>query len=86
MVVVVVARLTGGRQDFPEEIKDGDGDLAPAVIDGQRVAAAGDPGDLGDGGVVPLALERRVSEEPGHGVVVLAGQDEQRPALHVAAG
>src|SRR5664279_316986 len=68
-----------------DETECGVGDLAPAAVDGQCVSAAGDFLDLGDSLVALLLLERSVGDGPRHRVVVLAGDDQQRPALGVLA-
>ena len=56
---------------------------APAAVDDQRVATAGDLGDLGRARVLGLLLVRRVGDRPRHGVVLLAGDDQQRTAVGV---
>src|SRR5205085_6030592 len=58
---------------------------AAAVVDGERVTAAFDLDDLGDAGVALLTLVRRVGDCPWHGVVELAGDDEQRATVRVLA-
>ena len=55
--------------------------LAPAAVDRERVAAVRDPGDLGDGLVVLLALVGGVGDRPRDGVVLLALDDQQRAAV-----
>src|SRR3954453_10137243 len=52
--------------------------LAPAAVDRERVPAVRDPGDLGDGLVVLLALVSGLGDRPRDGVVLLALDDQQR--------
>ena len=67
-----------------DELQRRVGDLLPAVVDGERVAAVLELDDLGDRVLVaPLALERRVADRPRHGVVLGARDDEQRAAVGV---
>src|ERR1043166_3820128 len=68
---------------LPDEGEGGVGDFAPAVVDGQRMAAALDLDDLGLALVLPLLLVGGVGDRPRHGVVLLARDDEQRPALGI---
>src|SRR5437773_12569671 len=56
------------------------GDLPPAAVDHERVPAVGYLADLGRG-LVPLLLRLRgVRDRPRDGVVLLAGDDHERPA------
>src|SRR5258707_7381000 len=66
-----------------DEGPGGVGDFPPAVVDGQGVPAAGDFDDLGDAGVALLPLVGGVGDGPRDGVVHLAVDDEQRPAVGV---
>src|SRR5262245_44105228 len=66
-----------------DELERGVGDLAPAAVDRQRVSAVRDLLDLGHALVALLPLERRVGDRPGDGVVLLAVDDQQRPAVGV---
>src|SRR6266487_462689 len=59
-----------------DEGEGGVADLAPSAVDGQRVAAVGHLDDLGDAGVVLLLLVGGVGDRPGHGVVLLPGDDQ----------
>ena len=59
------------------------GDLAPAAVDGERVAAALDLDDLGHARVALLVLVGGVGDRPGDGVVLLAGDDQQWATLRV---
>ena len=52
------------------------GDLAPAVVDDERVAAARDLGDLGQALVVLLILVGRFGDRRWNRVVLLAGDDQ----------
>src|SRR5205823_4398933 len=58
-------------------------DVAPTVVDRQRVPAAGDLDGLRHTGISLLALERRLGDRSRHGVVVLAVDDEQRAAVGI---
>ena len=81
-----LARLgTASLDESLDERKRLVGDLAPAAIDRERVAAVRDLDDLSDTRVPPLLLERGVCDRPGHRVVLLAGDDQQRPPLGVLA-
>src|SRR5512133_4080700 len=62
-----------------DEVKRRLGDLAPAVVDRQRVSPVRDLHDLGDAGVAPLPLEGGVRDRPGHRVTLLAVDDQQGP-------
>src|SRR6478735_5391749 len=68
-----------------DEGERGVGDLAPAAVDHERVAAAGHLDELGHALVALLALVGRVGDRAGHGVVLLARDDEERTALRVRA-
>jgi len=61
------------------------GDLAPAAVDGEGVAAVGNLSDLGDALVARLLLVRGVRDRPRDGVVLLAGDDQERSAVGVLA-
>ena len=65
------------------KFEGGVGDLAPAAVDGQRVPAVLDLDDLGHAFVVLLLLVGGVGDRPGHGVVLLPGDDQQRATLRV---
>jgi hypothetical protein len=58
--------------------------LAPTAVDGERVTAVGDLVDLGDRGVLSLALERCVCDRPRHRVVLLSLGEQQRPPDYAA--
>ena len=62
------------------------GDLAPAVVDGQRVGAVGELEDVGGGLAVAVLLERRLGDRLGDGVVLAAHDQQQRPAALVVGG
>src|SRR5262245_6569863 len=64
-----------GSGDAFDEVERGLGDLAPTVIDGERVAAVRNLDDLGHAGVVLLTLVRGVRDRPRDGVVLLAVDD-----------
>src|SRR5271166_7137667 len=66
-----------------DEGERGLGDVAPAVVDGQGVSSAGYLGELGHAGVVLLTLVFGVADGAGNGVVVLAGNDQQRSPVRV---
>ena len=51
------------------------GDVAPAVVDGERVAPAGDLSNLGHALVVLLILVGGFGNRRWNGVVLLAGDD-----------
>src|SRR5437762_150157 len=59
------------------------GDLPPAAVDHERVPAVGYLGDLGQGLVPLLLLVRGVRDRPRDGVVLLAVDDQERPARGV---
>ena len=71
------------RDEAVEERERRVGDLPPAAVDRERVAAVRDLDDLGHALVALLLLERRVRDRPRDGVVLLAGDDQERPALGV---
>ena len=77
------AAVSRARGEAVDECERPFGHLAPAAVDGERVTAVGDLFDLGDSGVVPLALERCVCDRPRHRVVFLSIEDQQRPAIRV---
>src|SRR4051812_20116343 len=66
-----------------DELEGRGGDVPPAAVDRQGVAAVRDLHDLGDPGVALLLFERGVHDRPGDGVVGLAGDQQQRSALRV---
>src|SRR3954467_14879519 len=66
-----------------DELECGGGDLPPAAVDRQGVAAIRDLHDLGDAGVALLPFEGGVHDRPGDGVVGLARDQQQRSALRV---
>src|SRR5581483_10539334 len=57
----------------------GVGDLAPATVDRQRVAAVGKLAVVGDGRRVPVEAKRLPADGAGDGAVPAAGRDQQRP-------
>src|SRR5215213_9998348 len=59
------------------------GDLAPAVVDRERVTSIRHLHDLGHAGVVPLPLVGGVRDRPRHGVILLAVDDQQGTAVGV---
>ena len=59
------------------------GDVRPTGVDGQRVSASGDLGDLGDGRVLSLVSEGGLGDGRGDGGALLAGDDQQRSAVRV---
>ena len=59
------------------------GDLAPTTVYGQRVPPSGDLLDLGDARVVLLLLVGGVDDRPRDGVVLLPGDEQQRPTVGV---
>src|SRR3954447_24838315 len=65
------------------EGEGGVGHFAPTAVDRERVPPVGHLGDLGEALVALLLLVGRVGQGPRHGVVLLAGDDEQRPALRI---
>src|SRR4051794_33618993 len=68
-----------------DELERCGGDLSPAAVDRQSVAAVRDLHDLGDAGVVLLLLEGRVHDRPRDRVVGLSRDQQQRPAIGVLA-
>src|SRR3989442_11311436 len=62
------------------------GDLPPAAVDRERVSAVRDLYDLGHALVAPLLLEGSVRDGPWDGVVLLAGDDQQRSTVGVLGG
>ena len=61
-----------------DEAERGLGNLVPAAVDGERMAAVRDLDDLGHALVPLLLLVRRVRDRPRHDVVLLAVDDQQR--------
>src|SRR5260370_4341195 len=59
------------------------GDFAPTVVDDERVAVAGYLGDLGHALVVLLVLVGGFGDRRWNRVVLLAGDDQERPAVGV---
>src|SRR3954471_24089443 len=78
-----VAPAGSGLDEALKERERGIADFAPPMVDRERVAPPGHLDDLGDAVVLALALVRRVRDRPRHGVVELARDDEQRPAVGV---
>src|SRR5882672_11387676 len=74
-----VSRLNETPHEHERRVRD----LAPAAVDRERVTAIGDLDDFGHAAIALLALERRVRDRPWDRVVLLAGDDQQRPALRV---
>src|SRR5215208_3125851 len=73
------------RLDEPPHEVEGDlGDLAPAAVDCQRVAAVRDLLDLSHRLVAALALVGGIRDRPWHRVVLLAVDDQKRAAVRVA--
>ena len=72
-----------GLDEALDEIERRVGDFAPTVVDDQRVAAALHLHDLGHALVALLLLVRSVRDRPRHGVILLAVDDQQRPAIGV---
>ena len=66
-----------------DEVECDLGHLAPAMVDRERVASVRDLDDLRDSRIVLLPLVRRVRDRPGHGVVLLAIDDQQRTPVGV---
>src|SRR3954451_21489276 len=66
-----------------DERQRGIGDVAPACVDRERVTATLELDDLGNTRVALLALEGGVRNRPRNGVVVVCGDDQQRPALGI---
>ena len=66
-----------------DEVQRGLGDLLPAAVDHERVPAVRQLLDLRDPGVALLALVGGVGDRPRDRVVLLAGDDQQRPARRV---
>src|SRR5262249_47490088 len=78
-VTAVRARATVSNRlgELLDEVERGLGDLAPAVVDGERVAPVRDLDDFRHAGVAPLPLVGGVRDRPRHRVVLLAVDDEQ---------
>src|SRR5271165_2796922 len=72
-----------GQGEALHEGEGGVGDLPPAAVDGQRVAAAAHLNDLGHVLVVLLVLVGGIGDRPRDGVVLLAGDEQQRPAAGI---
>ena len=66
------------------QVRHGVGDLAPAVVDGQRVGAVGELEDVGDRLAVPVLLERRLGDRLRDGVVLAAHDQQQRSAARLS--
>ena len=78
------SRSIDGHSPWSDEPgEDGVGDVAPAVVDGQRVPAPLELLELGDRRGVPVLLEGRPGDHVGHGVVLRSGDEQQRPAVGV---
>jgi hypothetical protein len=77
------ARLLALGQVLRDEGKRDLGHLAPAVVDDERVPATGDLAEFGHGGVLLLPLEGGAGHDRGDDMVVLGGENQQRPALGV---
>src|SRR5882762_10322343 len=80
--------LAGPRGLTDEAADEGQGDvanLAPAAVDDERVPAVGDHDGLGDAGVAALLLVDGVGDGRRGCVVLLAGDDQHRPAVGVLA-
>src|SRR5438034_11468945 len=75
--------VTRGLDETSDERERRVGDLAPAAVDRERVPAVGNLVNLGHAGIVLLLLERGVRDRPRDGVVLFAGEDQQRAALRV---
>src|SRR5580700_11491705 len=54
---------------------------APAVVDGQGVAAVGELGELGDGRGVTVLLQGGLGDRPGNRVILAARDQQQRSAI-----
>src|SRR3954468_14577134 len=79
----LVSRRSASREP-PDELQGHLGHLSPAAVDRERVATSAHLDDLGDSLLVLLLLlEGGVRDRPGHGVILLAGDDEQRSPLGV---
>src|SRR6266567_8206381 len=59
------------------------GHSAPSVVDGQGMPAIRDFADLGHAGILLLLLVGGMSNGPRHRVVILAGDNQQRPTLGI---
>src|SRR5436309_15681606 len=63
------------------EAQAGLGNLAPAVVDGERVTSSFDLRDLGDTLILLFFLEGRIRDRPRHRVVLFSGDDLHRPSF-----
>ncbi len=72
-----------GRLVLPHEREGEVGDLPPPAVDGEGVSATAHLAELGDPRVPALPPERGERHRPRHRVVLLARDDEQRPAIRV---
>src|SRR5215469_13959926 len=59
------------------------GDLAPAVVDGERMPAPGHLGHLGYSGIALLVLVGGAGDRRRSGVVLLAGDEQHRAAVGI---
>jgi hypothetical protein len=78
---------TSGAEVLSEPANEGQGrvrDLLPPVVDGQRVTAARDLGELRNTGVLLLARIRGAGEGGRDRVVLLAGHDQHRSPVGIA--
>src|SRR5262245_56751825 len=80
-----VAATTTGSGQATYEAQGGRGDVAPTVVNGERVSPILDLDDLGDALVAPLLLVRSVGDRPRHGVIPISRNDQQRSPLWVLA-
>src|SRR5438105_15915983 len=79
-------RRSGGLSGLDEPLDERQGavgDFPPTAVDREGMAAVWNLDDLGHAFVALLALERGVGDRPRHRVVLLAVDDQQRPALGV---
>src|SRR6516165_2715408 len=60
------------------------GDLAPAVVDGERMPAPGHLGHLGYSGIALLVLVGGAGDRRRGGMVLLAGDEQHRAAVGIA--
>src|SRR3982751_213626 len=73
-----------GRSDEAlDEAERGASDLVPAAVDGEGMTAVRHLEDLGDAWIVLLLLVRGMRDRPRHGVILLAGDDEERPTIWI---
>ena len=66
-----------------DERERGLGHFTPSVVNGQGMPAIGYFMDLRHAGILLLLLEGGMGNRPRHGVVMLAGDDQQRPTLGI---